>query len=63
MKKPAELYAPSPRKYEGLPDVSYPIHDKTVNVANCGSICLDGKKVRFSMVFDGHDAWLVRFML
>jgi transposase InsO family protein len=28
MKKPAQLYTPSSRKYEGLPDVSYPFHDK-----------------------------------
>ena len=32
MKKPAQLYTPSSRKYEGLPDVSYPFHDKTVTV-------------------------------
>ncbi|MDH6513703.1 hypothetical protein M2126_002371, partial [Polynucleobacter sphagniphilus] len=33
------------RKYEGLPDVSYPFHDKTVTVTNCGRICLDGNVV------------------
>ena len=45
MKKPAQLYVPSTRKYEGLPDVSYPFHDKTVTVTNCGRICLDGNVV------------------
>lgn len=71
MKKPGELYTPSNRKYEGLPDVSYPFHDKTVTVTNCGRICLDGKKIHFSTVFAGHDVglrqveddvWLVSFM-
>ena len=71
MKKPAQLYTPSTRQYEGLPDVSYPFHDKTVTVTNCGRICLDGKKIYFSTVFAGHDVglrqveddvWLVSFM-
>jgi transposase InsO family protein len=71
MKKPAQLYVSSTRKYEGLPDVSYPFHDKTVTVTNCGRICLDGKKIHFSTVFAGHDVglrqveedvWLVSFM-
>lgn len=71
MKKPAQLYTPSTRKYEGLPDVSYPFHDKTVTVTNCGRICLGGKKIHFSTVFAGHDVglrqveddvWLVSFM-
>lgn len=71
MKKPAQLYVPSTRKYEGLPDVSYPFHDKTVTVTNCGRICLEGKKIHFSTVFAGHDVglrqveddvWLVSFM-
>ena len=71
MKKPTQLYTPSTRKYEGLPDVSYPFHDKTVTVTNCGRICLGGKKIHFSTVFAGHDVglrqveedvWLVSFM-
>lgn len=71
MKRPADLYVPSVKKYEGLPDVSYPFHDKTVTVTNCGRICLGGKKIHFSTVFAGHDVglrqveddvWLVSFM-
>ena len=40
-------------------------------IANCGRICLDGKKIHFSTVFAGHDVglrqveedvWLVSFM-
>ena len=34
MKKPAQLYQPSTRKYEGLPDVSYPFDEKTGTVTN-----------------------------
>jgi len=71
MKKPAQLYTPSSRKYEGLPDVSYPFHDKTVTVTKCGRICLGNQKIHFSTVFAGHDVglrqveddvWLVSFM-
>ena len=29
MKCPAEVYQPSQRVYSGLPDVDYPLHDKT----------------------------------
>jgi hypothetical protein len=40
MKCPAEVYQPSPRPYPGLPDIDYPLHDKTIVVARCGRICL-----------------------
>ncbi len=71
MKKPAELYTPSARRYAGLPDVSYPFHDKTVTITNCGRICIAGQKIHLSTVFAGHDVgvrqvedevWLVSFM-
>jgi len=71
MKRPADVYQPSNRKYEGLPDVAYPFHDKTVTVTTCGRICLDNKKIHLSTVFAGHDVglrqveedvWLVSFM-
>ena len=32
MKCPAEVYQPSPRPYTGLPDIDYPLHDKTIVV-------------------------------
>jgi hypothetical protein len=39
MQKPAQLYQSSPRKYEGLADVNYPFHDKTVTALNvAGSV-------------------------
>src|SRR4249920_3107151 len=71
MKCPAEVYQPSPRPYRGLPDIDYPLHDKTIVVTRCGRICLGKKKINFSQVFAGQavgikevhdDIWLVSFM-
>jgi putative transposase len=71
MKCPAEVYQPSPRPYTGLPDIDYPLHDKTIVVTRCGRICLGRKKINFSQVFAGQavgikevhdDIWLVSFM-
>src|SRR6478736_4326029 len=71
MKYPAEVYQPSPRPYAGLPDIDYPLHDKTIVVTRCGRICLGNKKINFSQVFAGQavgikevhdDIWLVSFM-
>jgi putative transposase len=71
MKCPAEVYHPSPRPYTGLPDLDYPLHDKTVVVTRCGRICLGTKKINLSQVFAGQavgikevheDIWLVSFM-
>jgi len=71
MKCPAEVYHPSPRPYTGLPDIDYPLHDKTIVVTRCGRICLGQKKINFSQVFAGQavgikevhdDIWLVSFM-
>jgi putative transposase len=71
MKCPAEIYQPSTRPYQGLPDIDYPFHDKTIVVTRCGRICLGRKKINFSQVFAGQavgikevqdDIWLVSFM-
>ena len=71
MKCPAEVYQPATRTYQGLPDIDYPFHDKTIVVTNCGRICLGRKKINFSTVFTGQavgikevhdDIWLVSFM-
>jgi len=40
----AEIYQPSSRSYTGLPDIDYPLHDKTIVVTRCGRICLGKKK-------------------
>ena len=71
MKCPAEVYQPSTRVYQGLPDIDYPFHDKVIVVTHCGRICLGRKKINFSTVFAGQavgikevhdDTWLVSFM-
>ena len=70
MKCPAELYVPSPRRYDGLPELTYPFHDRDILVTACGRICLHRKKINISTVLAGQrlgikevdDAiWLVSF--
>jgi hypothetical protein len=55
---------------QGLPNIDYPFHDKTIVVTHCGRICLGRKKINFSTVFAGQavdikevhdDIWLVSF--
>ena len=36
MKCPAERYTPSTRTYRGLPDLTYPFHDREILVTACG---------------------------
>ena len=62
MKCPAEVYRPSPRPYTGLPDIDYPLHDKTIVVTRCGRICLGNSKINFSQVFAGQ-AVGIRYVL
>jgi transposase InsO family protein len=71
MKCPAELYSPSTRPYRGLPELSYPFHDREILVTACGRICLHRKKINLSTVFAGQTLgikevedgiWLVSFM-
>ncbi len=70
MKCPAELYSPSPRHYQGLPDLTYPFHDRDILVTACGRICLHRKKINISTVLAGQKLgikevddgiWLVSF--
>lgn len=71
MRLPAEVYAPSPRPYAGLPELDYPFHDRDVLVTACGRICMHRKKINISTVLAGHrlgikevddGIWLVSFM-
>src|ERR687890_387616 len=71
MKCPAEVYSASTRSYDGLPDVSYPFHDRDILVTACGRICLHRKKVNISTVLAGQrlgikevddGIWIVSFM-
>lgn len=71
MKCPAQLYAASPRRYDGLPELSYPFHDRDVLVTACGRLCLHRKRINISTVLAGQKLgikevddgiWLVSFM-
>ena len=71
MSYPGELYQPSTRLYQGLCDLEYPFHDRTITVTCCGRICFDGRKINLSQVFAGQTVgirevsekiWLVSFM-
>src|SRR5947207_6899897 len=50
MKRPADIYRPSPRPYRGLPGLSYPFHDREILITACGRICLHRKKINLSTV-------------
>jgi putative transposase len=70
-KMPADVYARSPRVYRGLEELTYPFHDATFTVTQCGRICFKARKVNLSHVFAGQNVgvtqvgervWLVTFM-
>ena len=71
MKYPAELYSPSAKPYQGLPQLDYPLHDHDVLVTACGRICMHRKRVNISSVLAGQKLgikevddgiWLVSFL-
>ena len=71
MKCPAEIYSPSMRSYDGLPEVTYPLHDREVLVTHCGRICIYRKRINLSKTLAGQrlgikevddGIWIVSFM-
>ena len=71
MKCPGEVYSASDRTYDGLPDLSYPLHDRDVIVTACGRICMHRKRINISTVLAGQKLgikevddgiWIVSFM-
>jgi hypothetical protein len=50
---PAELYTLSARCYDGLPELSYPFHDRDVIVTACGRLCLHRKRINICTVLAG----------
>src|SRR5262245_52816870 len=48
MKRPAEVYIPSGRLYQGLPQLDDPFHDKAVIVTTCGRIGFNTRKINLS---------------
>ena len=68
---PAEVYTPSAREYFHPEPLEHPLHDRTIQVTQCGRICIGSRKVNFSTVFAGQyvgireiadEIWLVSFM-
>src|SRR3954453_11288555 len=71
MKCPAQLYGAPARRYDGLPELTYPFHDRDVLVTACGRLCLHRKRINISSVLAGQrlgikevddGIWLVSFM-
>jgi transposase InsO family protein len=71
MKCPAEVYTPSAKPYAGLPELTYPFHDREVVVTHCGRLCMHRKRVNISTVLAGQrlgikevdeGIWIVSFM-
>ena len=71
MKCPADVYTPSRKPYVGLPELTYPFHDRDVLVTACGRLCLHRKRINISTVLAGQKLgikevddgiWLVSFM-
>ena len=71
MRCPAEIYSASSRPYSGLPDLTYPLHDRDALVTACGRICMHRKRVNISTVLAGQrlgikevddGIWIVSFM-
>src|SRR5215470_14000319 len=71
MKCPADVYFPSRKLYSGLPDLTYPFHDRDILVTACGRICIYRKKINLSTALAGQRVgikevddgiWIVSFM-
>ena len=71
MKSPADLYTTATRRYDGLPELTYPFHDRDVIITACGRLCLHRKRINISTVLAGQKLgikevdegiWLVSFM-
>ena len=71
MKRPADLYGPAERIYRGLPEIDYPLHDRTALITVCGRLCMHRKKINISTCLAGQcvgikevddGIWLVSFM-
>jgi hypothetical protein len=71
MKRPADVYLPSSRPYQGSPALHYPLHEREVLVTACGRICMHRKRINVSTVLAGQKLgvkevdegiWIVSFM-
>jgi hypothetical protein len=71
MKTPGQVYQPSNRAYNGLPDITYPFHDKEAMITNCGRLRLHRKKINISTALPGQkigikevvdQIWMIPFL-
>ena len=71
MKRLTDLYSPSSKPYFGLPELSYPLHDRVYLVTACGRICMHRKKINIFTALAGQKLgpkevddgiWLISFM-
>ncbi len=53
MKRHAGVYAPSPRPYDGLPDLASPLDGRDVLVTACGRICMHRERINIPAVMAG----------
>ena len=47
------VLAAPPRRYDGLPDLTYPFHDRDILVTARGILCLHCKRINISTAFTG----------
>lgn len=68
---PGEVYTPSAREYRPPEPPEYPFHDRTIQVTQCGRICIGRRKINLSQALAGQhigirevadQIWLVSFM-
>ena len=48
-----QRYVAPPTAYRGLPELSYPLHDRDLMVTACGRICMHRKRINISTVLSG----------
>lgn len=60
MNRPAEVYTAFPRPYRGLPELSYPLHEREAVVTACGRICMHRKRASTSHRSSPVSAWASR---
>jgi hypothetical protein len=53
MRCPGEVYTPSNRPYNDLPEVEYPFHENDILVTSCRRICMHRNKISISTVLAG----------
>lgn len=71
MKCPAQIHKTSSKKYQGLPDITYPGYEKSLLISNCGRLCIKKRKIHISKSLANqpvginevdHGIWQVDFM-